>query len=58
MRLSTPTFMTLLVSLVLVVAGAVAHYGNVQIPGMGTHGTLAIFVGYIVLLLGVLVRGL
>lgn len=58
MRLSTPTFMTMLVSLILAVVGALAHYGVVQLPVIGGHGTLSILLGYIILLAGVLVRGL
>lgn len=58
MRLSTPTFMTMLVSVILAVIGMLAHYGNVSLPIIGSHGTLAILIGYLVLLAGVLVRGL
>jgi len=57
MRLSTPTFMTVLVSLILAVISALAHFG-VSLPVIGTHAWTALFVGYIVLLAGVLVRGL
>jgi hypothetical protein len=57
MRLSTPTFMTVLVSLILAVISALAHFG-VSLPVIGTHSWTAMFVAYIVLLAGVLVRGL
>ena len=60
MRLSVPTFMTVLVSLILAIVGVLAHYGSsiIAIPGVGTHGTIVILLGYIVLLAGILVRGL
>lgn len=58
MRLSTPTFMTLLISLIFAVIGVLTHYGNIQMPVIGTHGTLALLIGYVVLLAGVLVRGM
>lgn len=57
MRLSTPTFMTMLVSLVLAVVSAAAHFG-VSLPLLGTHSWSAMFLAYLVLLAGVLVRGL
>lgn len=57
MRLSTPTFMTVLVSLILAVVSALAHFG-VSLPVVGTHSWTVMLVAYIVLLAGVLVRGL
>ena len=58
MRLSTPTFMTLLVSMLLAVIGLIAHFGVTQIPVVGSHSFTPLLLGYIVLLAGVLVRGL
>lgn len=58
MRLSAPTFMTILVSLVLAVLGVVAHYITAQLPVIGTHSFAALLLGYVVLLAGIVVRGL
>jgi len=57
MRLSTPNFMTMFVSLILAVAGVAAEMG-VHVPVIGTYGWPAILVAYVVLAAGVLVRGL
>jgi len=57
MRLSTPTFMTVLVSLILAVVSALAHFG-VGLPVIGNHSWTPLLLAYIVLLAGVLVRGL
>ena len=57
MRLSTPTFMTLLVSLILAAIGVVVHFG-MALPIIGTHSFTPLLLGYIVLLAGILVRGL
>ena len=57
MRLSTPTFMTLLVSVILALVSVLAHFGA-SLPLIGTHSWTAMLVAYVVLLAGVLVRGL
>jgi len=57
MRLSTPTFMTVLVSLVLAVLSLLVRFG-INIPLISGHAWTAMLLGYAVLLLGVLVRGL
>lgn len=57
LRLSTPTFMTVLVSLILAIAGLAAQLG-LHVPVIGTLGWPVILVAYVVLFAGVLVRGL
>jgi len=57
MRLSTPTFMTLLVSLVLAAVSVIARLG-IQLPVVGQHIWVPMLTAYVVLLAGVLVRGL
>jgi hypothetical protein len=57
MRLSQPTFMTLLVSLVLAVISILAQIG-VSLPVVGTYSWPPMLAAYVVLLAGVLIRGL
>ena len=57
MRLSTPTFMTLLVSLVLAIVSIVAQLG-IQVPVIGNYSWAPLLAAYLVLLAGVLVRGM
>ena len=58
MRLSQPSLMTLLVSVLLAVAALLAQAGIVHVPVVSNAPFATFAVGYLVLLAGILVRGL
>ena len=58
MRLSPPSLMTLLISVVLAIAALLAQLGIVQIPVIGSGPFAALAVSYLLLLMGNVVRGL
>ena len=58
MRLSTPAFLTVIVSLVLGVIALLSHYVIGPLPVIGTHTFGLLLLAYIVLMAGVLVPGL
>ncbi len=56
--LTPPTRLTLIVSLVLVILALLVHYAHVSIPVVGAHVFETLLIGYLVLLVGNLFRGL
>ena len=56
--LSPPTRLTLAVSLILVILALLVHYAHVLIPVVSAHVFETLLIGYIVLLVGNLFRGL
>jgi len=58
MRLSSPSLMTVIVSFALALASVLAAAGLVQIPVIGGAAFLTLLVAYVLLLLGILIRGL
>ncbi len=58
MRLSPPSLMTLLVSVLLSVAALLAQLGLVQVPVVSGSPFAALLLAYVLLLLGILIRGL
>ena len=58
MRLSSPSLMTVFVSFLLALAAAVAATGLVKVPLVSGAEFLALLAAYVLLLLGILIRGL
>ena len=58
MRISTPAFLTVVVSLVLAVLAALSHYVTGSLPIIGSHSFGLLLLSYIVLMAGVLIPGL
>lgn len=58
MRISTPAFLTVLVSLVLAVLAALSHYVTGSMPIVGTHTFGLLLLSYVVLMAGILIPGL
>ena len=58
MRLSPPSLMTLFISVVLAGASVLAATGLVQVPVIGGAAFLSLLIAYVLLLLGILIRGL
>lgn len=57
MQLSAPTFVVFLISLVLAVLGVLPLIG-IALPIIGAHPTWLLLAGYVVLLVGVLFKGI
>jgi hypothetical protein len=58
MRLSSPSLMTVFVSFLLAFAAVLSALGLVQIPVIGGAAFLTLLLAYVLLLLGILIRGL
>jgi hypothetical protein len=58
MRLSAPSLMTVLISVLLALTAVLASLGIVQVPFLGLLPFLTLLIGYVLLLLGILIRGL
>jgi hypothetical protein len=58
MRLSSPSLMTVFVSFALAVAAVLSATGLVQVPLIGGAAFVSLLAAYILLLLGILIRGL
>ncbi len=58
MRLSAPSLMTVFVSFLLAAASVLAATGVVQVPVIGGAAFAALLLAYLLLLLGILIRGL
>jgi hypothetical protein len=56
--LSPPTKVTFIISLVLVILALLVHYAHVSIPLVSAHVFETLLIGYLVLLIGNLFRGL
>ena len=56
--LSPPTRLTLAVSLILVILALLVRYAHISIPVVSAHVFEALLIGYVVLLVGNLFRGL
>jgi radical SAM superfamily enzyme YgiQ (UPF0313 family) len=57
-RLTPPTQLTLLISVVLVIIAVILHYTGISIPLVGTHTFGVLLIGYLVLLAGNLIEGI
>jgi len=57
-RLTPPTQLTLLVSVVLAVLAAILHYAHIELPIVGTHTFGLLLLGYLALLAGNLIDGI
>jgi len=57
-RLTPPTQLTLLISIVLAVLAVILHYAHVTLPILGTHTFGLLLLGYLVLLAGNLIDGI
>ena len=58
MRLTPPATATWIIALVLGVLGILAHQGAFRIPGLGVDPFWMVTIGYVLLLVAPLVRGL
>jgi hypothetical protein len=52
MQITTPTNVTLIISVILAVGAAVVHFANIEHPVFPTRGFVLLLVGYLVLLAG------
>ena len=57
-RLTPPTQLTLLISVVLAVLALVFRFSGVEIPVVGKHPFAVLLIGYLVLLAGNLIEGI
>jgi hypothetical protein len=57
-RLTPPTQLTLLISVVLAILAVILHYTGISIPLVGTHTFGVLLIGYLVLLAGNLIEGI
>ena len=57
-RLTPPTQLTLLISVVLVIFALVVRFSGVEIPVVGNHPVATLLIGYLVLLAGNLIEGI
>ena len=57
-RISPPTQITLLISVLVAILALVARYSGVAIPIIGEHPFCTLLIGYIVLLAGNLIEGI
>lgn len=58
MRISTPAFLTVLVSLILGALAIFGHYVSGSLPVVGTHTFGLLLLAYVALMAGVLIPGL
>jgi hypothetical protein len=56
--LSPPTRLTFALSVILVILALLVHYAHVSIPVVSAHVFETLLIGYVVLLVGNLFRGL
>ena len=56
--LTPPTRLTFIVSVILVILALLVRYANVSIPLVNAHVFETLLIGYLVLLIGNLFRGL
>jgi hypothetical protein len=57
-RLTPPTQLTLLISVVLAILAVILRYTGISIPLVGTHTFGVLLIGYLVLLAGNLIEGI
>jgi hypothetical protein len=57
-KLTAPTKVTFIISVVLAVAAVVIHFANIALPIFPTHGFVILLLGYLVLLAGNVLSGL
>ncbi len=57
-RLTPPTQLTLLISVVLAILAAILHYTGISIPLVGTHTFGMLAVAYLALLAGNVIEGI
>jgi len=57
-RLTPPTQLTLLISVVLAILAVVLHYTRVEFPVIGAHTFGLLLLGYLALLAGNLIDGI
>jgi hypothetical protein len=57
-RLTPPTQLTLLISVVSAILAAILHYTAISIPLVGTHTFALLLIGYLFLLAGNLIEGI
>lgn len=58
MRLTPPATATWMIALVIGVLGILAHQGVFRVPGLGVDPFWMVAIGYVLLLIAPLVRGL
>ena len=56
-RLTPPTQITLLISILLAVAALIIRYSGIEVPAILNHSFGILLLGYIVLLIGNLIEG-
>jgi hypothetical protein len=56
-ELTPPSFVIFVISVILALLAVLVHYGHVSIPIVGPHAFDVLTAGYVVLLIGVLFRG-
>jgi hypothetical protein len=57
-RITPPTQLTLLISVVLAILAAILHYTGVSLPVVGKHTFGLLLIGYLVLLAGNVIEGI
>ena len=57
-RITPPTQLTLLISIVLAILAVILHYAHIKLPIVGTHTFWLLLVSYLVLLAGNLIDGI
>jgi hypothetical protein len=57
-RLTPPTQLTLLISVLLAILAAILHYAGISIPIVGTHHFAMLLLAYLVLLAGNVIEGI
>jgi hypothetical protein len=56
MELSAPRTITFIISVIIALVAAVLHYGHVSVPYLAHSGFILLFVGYLILAAGNLLR--
>jgi type III secretory pathway component EscU len=56
-ELTPPSFVVFVISVILALAAVLVHYGHVSIPLVGAHVFDVLVAGYVVMLVGVLFKG-
>ena len=56
-ELTPPSFVIFIISVILALLAVLVHYGHVSIPIAGPRAFDVLTVGYVVLLIGVLFKG-
>ena len=57
-RLTPPTQLTLIISVVLAVLAVILHYAHIELPIVSTHTFGLLLLGYLVLLAGNVIEGI